>query len=122
VSQWGLAHLEPTDSELRIVMLLVIEGAGLGLIFVPTTVAALQTLPSHRTAQGSVVTNLIRQLAGAMGVAVLGAVIAAELGSIAPDGMAPEVAQRGYNRIFLVSCVLSSAALTAVAFMPGRRR
>nr|WP_281279128.1 MFS transporter [Nocardia yunnanensis] len=50
-------------------------GIGLGLTMTPATEAIMSTVSSDRAGAGSAVNNTMRQLAGALGVAVLGSVL-----------------------------------------------
>jgi DHA2 family multidrug resistance protein len=54
---------------------LVLRGAGLGLQFVPLSLASLGTLPPRQVAQGSGLYNLCRQLGGSFGIAVLATIL-----------------------------------------------
>ncbi|MGY6500890.1 MAG: MDR family MFS transporter [Acidimicrobiales bacterium] len=124
-SMWRLAHLTPDGPERYIVEILVVQGVGLGLVFMPTTVAAMNSLPSRFVAQASAVNNLARQLGGAIGVAGLSALIVADLGAVSPSaiGLDLDQAQAAYNRVFLVAFWFTAAALVvAGVFLPGRRK
>lgn len=120
ISMWNLAHLRPDGSELGLVVVLVVQGVGMGLVFVPTTVSAMNSLPGRFVAQASAVNNLTRQLAGAIGVAVLSAVLVADLGAVAPTAPAVEQAQSAYNRVFLIAFWSLVAALAVGVLLPGR--
>lgn len=121
-SLWQLAHLQPDGSQASLVRILVIQGVGMGLVFIPTTVSAMNSLPARFVAQASAVNNLTRQLGGAIGIAVLSAVLVADLGAVAPASPVIDQAQAAYNRVFLIAFwFVTAAALTAV-FLPGRKR
>ena len=68
---WKLAHLQHDSSTSEIVWVLMVQGAGLGLVFIPTQVAAMNSLPGRFVAQGSAMSHLLRQLSGALGIAFL---------------------------------------------------
>lgn len=122
-SMWRLAHLTPDGADRTIVEILVIQGLGMGLVFMPTTVAAMNSLPSRFVAQASAVNNLARQLGGAIGVAALSALLVADLGAVSPSGPDLDQAQAAYNRVFLVAFWFTVATLVvALAFLPGRRK
>jgi EmrB/QacA subfamily drug resistance transporter len=53
-----------------------IQGAGMANIMPPATESIMSTLPREKAGVGSAVSNTVRQVAAALGVAVLGAVIA----------------------------------------------
>lgn len=120
-SMWNLAHLEPDGTEAFIVGVLVVQGVGMGLVFIPTTVSAMNSLPARFVAQASAMNNLTRQLGGAIGVAVLSAVLVADLGAVAPVAPDVEQAQAAYNRVFLVAFCFVAAAVAAALLLPGRR-
>ncbi|WP_327678432.1 MFS transporter [Kitasatospora sp. NBC_00458] len=52
-------------------------GLGMGGVFAPATAAAMSAVPPARAGAGSAVTSTVRQAAGALGIAVLGSVLAA---------------------------------------------
>src|SRR6516164_5859045 len=53
-----------------------IQGAGIGLAVPTTTAAVMDVLPRERAGAGSALTNTARQVAVALGVAVLGSILA----------------------------------------------
>src|SRR5262249_2257339 len=53
-----------------------IQGAGMGLVMPPSTEAVMSVVPRQRAGAGSALTNTARQVSGAVGVAVLGSVLA----------------------------------------------
>jgi DHA2 family multidrug resistance protein-like MFS transporter len=52
-----------------------VMGAGMASVVAPTTEVVMSTLPRERAGIGSAVTNTVRQVGGALGVAVLGSVL-----------------------------------------------
>ena len=120
LSMWNLGHLASDSSEAFIVGVLVLQGVGLGLAFMPAQVAAMNSLPARFVAQASAVSNLSRQLGGAVGVAALSAVLVADLGAVAPVGVPIEVVQGAYNKAFLLAfwCAVGGTAIALV--LPGR--
>ena len=59
-----------------VLLLLLLQGAGMAHIVAPATEAMMATLPRDRVGAGSSVNNTVRQVGGALGVAVLGSVLA----------------------------------------------
>lgn len=118
---WQLGHLTPGRSLATVVQALVVMGAGMGLAFTPATVAAMNSVPGRFIAQASVINNLIRQLGGAVSVALLGAVVVAELGAVSPSAPDIEVAQVAYNRCFLVAFWATVASAVVALALPGAR-
>jgi Na+/melibiose symporter-like transporter len=53
-----------------------IQGAGMGLVMPPATEAVMSVVPRERAGAGSALTNTARQVSGALGVAVLGSILA----------------------------------------------
>lgn len=98
---WPLAHLHADSSYHLLVLLLLGLGAGIGLVFVPTQIAAMSALPDHLAAHSSALLTLTRQLSAALGLAVISAAIVAALGAIAPVAADRHVAQAAYNAVFL---------------------
>jgi EmrB/QacA subfamily drug resistance transporter len=62
------------------------QGAGMGSVMPPATEAVMSVVPRDRSGAGSAITNTSRQVAVALGVAVLGSVLAqAYRGQLAPQ-------------------------------------
>jgi len=53
-----------------------LQGAGMGLVMPPATESVMSVVPRERAGAGSALTNTARQVSGALGVAVLGSVLA----------------------------------------------
>jgi EmrB/QacA subfamily drug resistance transporter len=78
---------DPNLWMVRLVMFVL--GIGMAHIFIPSQTAAFATIPKHRNGGASTLFNVQRQLGSAMGVAVLGSVLAA-VGTVnvSPSGTA----------------------------------
>ncbi|MDE0828029.1 MAG: DHA2 family efflux MFS transporter permease subunit [Vicinamibacterales bacterium] len=120
-SMWQLSHLTPQHSEQFIVGVLIIGDVGTGLAFVATIVVAMNCLPGRHLAQASVMNILARQFSGAIGVAVLGAVLVNHLGAVVPTSTTAAT-QDAYNRIFAIVFWILVTAAAAALFLPGRSR
>ena len=76
-------------------LLLVGTGGGIGLTMSPATNAIMSAVPREKAGAGSAVNNTVRQVAGALGVAVLGSILAvsfrAHLGSDTPHQLAAKL-------------------------------
>jgi EmrB/QacA subfamily drug resistance transporter len=101
-----------------IVVLLCGQGLGMGLTSAPLVVAAMGALPASLIAQGSAMRSVLQQFAGAMGVALFGAVYAARAGRTP----SPEHAQKSFNTIFFATTATLVIALALAIRLPGRRR
>jgi len=53
-----------------------VQGAGMGMVMPPATEAVMSVVPRERAGAGSALTNTARQVSGALGVAVLGSILA----------------------------------------------
>jgi hypothetical protein len=117
-------------------------GIGTGLALVPAMEAVLGTLPRDRAGSGTALTMTMRQVGGALGVAILGSVLAAVYAAQAPGtgGSLPAAAaiaaqthhleillagQHAYlhamDRVLLVCAAVAVAgAVLAATFLPAR--
>jgi EmrB/QacA subfamily drug resistance transporter len=59
---------------------LLIGGAGMALTMTPSAAAATRSVPVDKAGVGSAVLNAFRQVGGSMGVALMGAIMAAQIG------------------------------------------
>jgi EmrB/QacA subfamily drug resistance transporter len=77
--------------------LFFVQGSGMANVMPPAMESILSTLPRERAGVGSAVANTVRQVGGALGIAVLGAVVMAVYrGGVAPAAAAlPAGAERG---------------------------
>lgn len=71
LSMWDLGHLTMQSGEPDTRLALIIRGAGLGMLFTPINLAAFSSLKGAEIAQGASMLNLMRQLGGSFGIAVL---------------------------------------------------
>jgi len=53
----------------------LLRGAGIGFLIAPITAAAMNAVPTEKTAAASAMLNLIQQVAGSVGIALLGMVL-----------------------------------------------
>ena len=76
--------------------LFFIQGAGMGTVMPPATEAVMSVVPRERAGSGSALTNTTRQVAAALGVAVLGSILAqAYRGQLGPHLTALPAQARG---------------------------
>jgi EmrB/QacA subfamily drug resistance transporter len=85
---------------------LVVGGFGMALVMTPMTAAALGSVPVEKSGVGSGVLNTFRQLGGALGIAVMGAIVASyvDLGAGRPD---PSSFIDGFQAALRVSAVFA---------------
>ncbi|MHC5903225.1 DHA2 family efflux MFS transporter permease subunit [Streptomyces sp. S6] len=66
---------DPDTPYWRIILFLFIMGLGMGGSMMPTFTSALKTLQVHQVARGSTLFNVVQQVAGSVGVAVMSVVL-----------------------------------------------
>src|SRR3546814_17347225 len=79
----------------------------------------MNAVPDRYAAQASAVQNLDRQLAGAIGIAVLGALLVSDLGAVASSDIDPDAAQAAYNRTFIVAFWVAVVGGALSIFLPS---
>ncbi len=117
-----LGTLTPSTPIGLIVLFLFLQGLGTGLSVMPNTVAAMNSVPAKLVAQASAVRSLNRQIAGALGVAILSSLIVARIGSLsaADAAVSADEAQSAYNLIFIVALVALALAFVLSLKLPDR--
>ncbi|MEU6022767.1 MFS transporter [Micromonospora sp. NPDC047134] len=85
VSLAAFAFIDAVTPIWVVLVFFFIQGAGMANIMPPATESIMSSLPREKAGVGSAVSNTIRQTAAALGVAVLGSVLAAGY----RNGMAP---------------------------------
>lgn len=68
---WGFAHMDVHTSGQSLQVYLILRGLGLGLINIPLQTLALSVVSNRAMARASSLVNVTRQVASALGVAVL---------------------------------------------------
>ena len=75
-SMLKMSHLTSASGQHDLFWPLILRGMGLGLIFVPLTNATMADLKVKDLAQGTGMFNLMRQLGGSLGIAVMATLLA----------------------------------------------
>lgn len=75
VSLYLNSFLSPFSEPYQIMLPLYLRGIGMGLIFSPLSAIALSEIPKSKMAQASGLFNVIRQIGGSFGVAILGTLL-----------------------------------------------
>ena len=70
-SFWGYKILTPDTARDSFFWMLIVRGAGLGLLFIPITTLSLSTLKGQEIGQGAAFTGMMRQLGGSFGIAAI---------------------------------------------------
>jgi DHA2 family multidrug resistance protein len=75
LSMWIMGHLTPLSGFDDAQYGLLVRGFGLGFVSTPITIAAFTSLRGKQIASGAALLNLIRQLGGSFGIAILGSYV-----------------------------------------------
>ena len=75
-SIWQMTFWTPDVSQGQIVLTIMVQGAGLGFLFIPLQVLAFATLPARFRTDGASLFSLFRNLGAAIGVSVTSAMLA----------------------------------------------
>jgi EmrB/QacA subfamily drug resistance transporter len=108
----------------RVLPAMVVVGIGLGMSFVPITIAATSGVAAEDSGLASGLLNTTQQVGGSLGLAVLSAVSTSRVTNALHDGSAlPAALTHGFTGAFTVSAILcAAAAVVAIVLLPGRRR
>lgn len=70
ISTWYLSNITPLTGYYYLLLWQLVRGVGLGLTFAAVT-AALNAVPDNKTAQGTTLLNILRQLSGSLGAVAI---------------------------------------------------
>jgi MFS family permease len=97
ISMLGYGATTETTPQWIIEIIMFAMGAGMGVTMAPATTAIMSAVPREKAGAGAAINNTVRQVAGALGVAVLGSILAVvyrgQLGSDAPANLAARLDQ-----------------------------
>ena len=98
----------------------MLGGVGMSLTMTPSTAAATRAVPVAKAGVGSAVLNASRQVGGSIGIALLGAIMAAQLA----DPPTVDSFMRGFERTLLVGAGIAivGAIVAAVLIRPHDMR
>ena len=82
---------------------LLTGGLGMALTMTPSAAAATRSVPVEKSGVGSAVLNSARQVGGTMGIAVIGAIMAAEAGG----DVSVDAFMRGFEKSLLVAAAIA---------------
>jgi len=100
---------------------LIVGGVGMAITMTPTTSVAMGSVPVDKAGVGSAVLNSMRQVGGSLGIAILGAIVAASLSVPATDPRAPDQFVRGFQHALLAAAGIAFAgAIVAIATVRHR--
>jgi EmrB/QacA subfamily drug resistance transporter len=96
-----LSHVSPTTGYPHLAVAMVVMGAGMGLVMAPASESIMTTLPYEQAGAGSAINDTVREVGGALGVAVIGSLISA--------------AYRAHLHVTGLSLAASNAARSSIA-------
>jgi hypothetical protein len=74
---WWLSTVTASTGYSRVAVAVVLMGAGMGLIMAPASESIMTALPQHQAGAGSAINDTVREVGGALGVAVIGSLVSA---------------------------------------------
>jgi DHA2 family multidrug resistance protein len=77
VALWQMMHFDLSMTEGPFITSGIIQGLGVGLLFVPLSTLAFATVPAHLRPEGSGVYTLIRNLGSSVGISIMNALVVA---------------------------------------------
>ena len=80
------AQLQTDSSYLSLLPGMLLGGVGMAITMTPMTAAALSSVPVDKAGVGSGMLNTFRQVGGSLGIAVMGAILAAGTNSALASG------------------------------------
>jgi EmrB/QacA subfamily drug resistance transporter len=102
---------------------LVIGGFGMASVMTPMTAAAMGSVPVDKAGVSSGVLNTFRQIGGALGIAVMGAVLTSRQSDALLSGASPQQAfVDGFQVALLVGAIIAFAGALAAAALVRRVR
>lgn len=117
---WLALIAEPDISYLSQVPALMLAGAGMAMFFAPTGAMVMGAVPATEQGIASGVNNALREIGGALGIAVLAAVFSAQGGYETPqrftDGLVPAL------WVAVAALVVAEAVLFLGPRRPARQR
>jgi EmrB/QacA subfamily drug resistance transporter len=117
-----LSTLDVDSTFWNILPALILGGLGMSLTMTPATAAAIGSVPVAKAGIGSGVLNTFRQVGGALGIAVIGAIVASQI-SIAPGTPGfPEQFMDGFSTALRVAAAIAFTGAVAAAVLIRRYR
>jgi EmrB/QacA subfamily drug resistance transporter len=92
---------------------LLVGGVGIALVMPPSTAAAVRSVPVDKSGVGSAVLNSFRQVGGALGIALMGAIVANETGG----RRTVDAFMDGFEASLLVAAVIAFAGAVVAAVL-----
>jgi MFS family permease len=106
-----LSRLGAHESYWALVPAMLLGGIGMPSVMTPATAAALSGVPVDKAGVGSAVLNSSRQVGGSLGIALIGAIMAHEIGG----ALTPDAFVHGLSRALEVSAAIALAGAVVAA-------
>jgi EmrB/QacA subfamily drug resistance transporter len=117
-----LSNLDVDSTFWNILPALILGGFGMGLTMTPATAAAIGSVPIAKAGIGSGVLNTFRQVGGALGIAVMGAIVASQI-HVAPAAPAfRDQFMDGFSIALRVAAVIALVGALAAAVLIRKYR
>ena len=118
------AQLQPDSSYLTLLPGMVLGGIGMAITMTPMTAAALSSVPVDKSGVGSGMLNTFRQVGGALGIALMGAILASGTNSALAGGATKvEAFMNGlHHSLYTAAGIAFAAALTALVTVRSHAR
>jgi EmrB/QacA subfamily drug resistance transporter len=97
---------------------LVVGGLGMASVMTPMSAAAMGSVPVDKAGVASGVLNTFRQVGGALGIALMGAILTSRQSSALADGATgPEAFLAGFHTALEVAAVIAAVGAVAAAIL-----
>jgi MFS family permease len=114
------ARMGTSESFWTLLPAMMLAGVGMAMAMPPTTAAAMRSVRAEKAGVGSAVLNTMRQVGGSLGIAVMGAIVAA---SITPGNSDPNEFLHGFHHALETAAALTLAgSVIALLTLGGRPR
>ena len=119
------SRLDQNAAYLDLLPAFIVGGMGMALVMTPSAAAAARALPVDKSGVGSAVLNAFRQVGGSMGIALMGAIMAHELGGVSGAEVFrdPQRFVDGFSTTLTVAAVIAfaGAVVSAALVRPHER-
>ena len=120
LSMWAVIDLSSSTSYMYLLVRTILLRIGLAFITMPLNTAALNSLPRELASHGSAINNTIRQLAGAIGTAVIVTIYSIQLTKVSIRTHESYVTAANTTYFFML--IVAIIAFIIVWFVPKHRR
>ncbi|KKB41191.1 Multidrug and toxin extrusion (MATE) family efflux pump YdhE/NorM [Bacillus thermotolerans] len=117
VTTFMFTNLTPATTFAYLATVNAVRMLGVAMVMMPSTTAGLNQLPTHLLPHGTAMNNTMRQVAGAVGTALLVSIMTNQ--AIPEEGV--EGAIHGVNMSFLVATIMAALGLFMAFFLKTAR-